>query len=76
LASSLDDVDKVLFVVDRKDLDYQTMREYDRFQEGAANGNSSTKVLQSQLEDHSVRIIITTIQKLSLFIGRNKQHDI
>ncbi|MFZ4829040.1 MAG: type I restriction endonuclease subunit R [Phototrophicaceae bacterium] len=76
LASSLEYVDKVLFVVDRKDLDYQTMREYDRFQEGAANGNSSTKVLQSQLENNSVKIIITTIQKLSLFIGRNKQHDI
>jgi type I restriction enzyme R subunit len=76
LATQLDYVDKVLFVVDRKDLDYQTMREYDRFQKGAANGNTSTQVLQRQLEDDSSRIIITTIQKLGLFVSRNKQHDI
>lgn len=76
LATQLDYVDKVLFVVDRKDLDYQTMREYDRFQKGAANGNTSTQVLQRQLEDASSRIIITTIQKLGLFVSRNKQHDI
>lgn len=76
LATQLDYVDKVLFVVDRKDLDYQTMREYDRFQKGAANGNTSTQVLQRQLEDDTSRIIITTIQKLSLFVSRNKQHDI
>ena len=67
---------KVLFVVDRKDLDYQTMREYDRFEKGAANSNTSTKVLKRQLEDPSARIIITTIQKLSTFIGSNKGHDI
>lgn len=76
LASQLDYVDKVLFVVDRKDLDYQTMREYDRFQKGAANGNTSTQVLQKQLEDTSSRIIITTIQKLGLFVARNKEHEI
>lgn len=76
LATQLDYVDKVVFVVDRKDLDYQTMREYDRFQKGAANGNTSTQVLQRQLEDDSSRIIITTIQKLGLFVSRNKQHDI
>ncbi len=83
LASALPSVDKVLFVVDRKDLDYQTMKEYDRFQEGAANGNASTRVLQRQLEDkdekgvpHEYKIIVTTIQKLSMFIGKNKQHDI
>jgi type I restriction enzyme R subunit len=76
LATQLDYVDKVVFVVDRKDLDYQTMREYDRFQKGAANGNTSTQVLQRQLEDDSSRIIITTIQKLGLFVSRNKPHDI
>ncbi len=54
----------MLFVVDRKDLDYQTMREYDRFEKGAANSNTSTAVLKKQLEDPSARIIITTIQKL------------
>jgi type I restriction enzyme R subunit len=76
LASKLSDVDKVLFVVDRKDLDYQTMREYDRFQKGAANSNTSTAVLKKQLEDPSAKIIITTIQKLSTFISGNKGHAI
>jgi len=76
LASRLGDVGKVLFVVDRKDLDYQTMREYDRFEKGAANSNSSTAVLKRQLEDPSARIIITTIQKLSAFVAKNKGHAI
>jgi type I restriction enzyme R subunit len=76
LASKLSHVDKVLFVVDRKDLDYQTMREYDRFEKGAANSNTSTAVLKRQLEDPSAKIIITTIQKLSTFIGANKGHAI
>jgi type I restriction enzyme R subunit len=76
LASTLPSVDKVLFVVDRKDLDYQTMREYDRFEKGAANSNTSTAVLKKQLEDPGARIIITTIQKLSTFIGANKGHAI
>lgn len=76
LASKLPSVDKVLFVVDRKDLDYQTMREYDRFERGAANSNTSTAVLKKQLEDPNARIIITTIQKLSTFITGNKGHSI
>ncbi len=83
LASRLPYIDKVLFVVDRKDLDYQTMKEYDRFEKGAANSNTSTKVLQRQLEDrdekgnpHEYRIIITTIQKLSNFVNRNKNHEV
>ena len=76
LASKLDYIDKVLFVVDRKDLDYQTMKEYDRFEKGAANSNSSTKILKSQLEDTNKKIIITTIQKLDIFISKNKKHDI
>ena len=76
LSSKLPYVDKVLFVVDRKDLDYQTMREYDRFEKGAANSNTSTKVLQKQLENPDARIIITTIQKLSVFIEKNKGHDV
>src|SRR5690625_1140358 len=76
LASQLDSVDKVLFVVDRKDLDYQTMREYDRFEKGAANSNTSTAILKRQLEDPSKRIIITTIQKLSTFIKANKGHEV
>lgn len=76
LASNLEYIDKVLFVVDRKDLDYQTMKEYDRFQKGAANGNRSTKILKKQLEDNTSRIIVTTIQKLSEFVKRNKNHPI
>ncbi|MGS0560539.1 type I restriction endonuclease subunit R [Microbacterium aurugineum] len=76
IASKLSSVDKVLFVVDRKDLDYQTMREYDRFEKGAANSNASTAVLKKQLEDPSKKIIITTIQKLSTFIKANKGHEI
>lgn len=76
LATKQDGVDKVLFVVDRKDLDYQTMREYDRFQKGAANSNASTAILKQQLEDPNARIIITTIQKLSRFIESNDTHKI
>lgn len=76
LASKLPDVAKVLFVVDRKDLDYQTMREYDRFEKGAANSNASTAILKKQLEDPNARIIITTIQKLSTFIKANRGHEI
>ena len=76
LATSLPSIDKVLFVVDRKDLDYQTMKEYDRFEKGAANGNTSTRILQKQLGDNDSKIIITTIQKLDIFIRRNKEHPI
>ncbi len=83
LASNMPFIDKVIFVVDRKDLDYQTMKEYDRFEKGAANGNNSTKVLQRQLEDrnqhggfHQYKIIVTTIQKLDVFVKKNKKHDI
>ena len=76
LASRLEDVEKVVFVVDRKDLDYQTMREYERFEKGAANSNVSTSVLKRQLEDPDARIIITTIQKLSRFVDQNKGHSI
>lgn len=83
LATRLPYVDKVLFVVDRKDLDYQTIKEYERFEKGAANGNKSTKVLQRQLENrdekgnlHEYKIIVTTIQKLDVFITKNKSHPI
>lgn len=76
LVSKLLYVDKVVFVVDRKDLDYQTMREYDKFEKGAANSNTSTAVLTRQLGDPNARIIITTIQKLDRFITRNAGHEI
>jgi len=83
LASRLPYIDKVLFVVDRKDLDYQTMKEYDRFEKGAANGNKSTRILRRQLENvnekggyKAYKIIVTTIQKLESFIRKNPQHPI
>ena len=76
LASTLPYIDKVLFVVDRKDLDYQTMKEYDRFEKGAANSNTSTAILKKQLEDPNAHIIITTIQKLATFIKKNPGHEV
>ncbi|PXY81578.1 type I restriction endonuclease subunit R [Bifidobacterium asteroides] len=76
LATQIEGVEKVLFVVDRKDLDYQTMREYDSFEKGAANSNTSTKILKRQLKDPSVQIIITTIQKLSNFIENNSHQQV
>lgn len=76
LATKLTDIDKVLFVVDRKDLDYQTIKEYDRFEKGAANGNRSTKILTEQIENENAKIIVTTIQKLDSFISKNKHHPI
>ena len=76
LASQLPYVDKVLFVVDRKDLDYQTMKEYDRFEKGAANSNTSTAILKKQLENSNTTIIITTIQKLATFIKKNSGHEV
>lgn len=83
LICNLDGIEKVIFVVDRTDLDYQTMKEYDKFEKGAANGNKDTTILQRQLEDkdekgnpHKYKIIVTTIQKLAVFLKRNKTHDI
>ena len=76
LASGMDGVDKVLFVVDRKDLDYQTMREYDRFEKGAVDGSESTAVLSRHLGDPEKHILVTTIQKLACFIKKNAKHDV
>lgn len=76
LASKLPYIDKVLFVVDRKDLDYQTMREYDNFQKDAANSNTNVTILERQLNDPTCHIIITTIQKLSILVKRNKNMDV
>ncbi len=76
IASKLSHIKKVLFVVDRKDLDYQTMKEYDKFEKGSANSNTSTAKLQKQLEKPDSKIIITTIQKLDKFIKKNKDHSI
>lgn len=75
LASKLPMVDKVLFVVDRKDLDYQTMKEYDNFEKDAANSNANAAILLRQLNDPDSRIIITTIQKLSNLLKSGKDID-
>ncbi len=78
IARDLDFVDKILFVVDRQDLDYQTMREFNSFQEGSANSNSSTKILTQQIESDldDSKVIVTTIQKLSNFIKQNPKHEV
>ena len=76
LASRMDGVDKVLFVVDRKDLDYQTMKEYNRFQKDAVNGSEDTRALDENLRDDTKRICVTTIQKLSVLVSRCRTHPI
>ena len=76
LVSGMDGIDKVMFVVDRKDLDYQTMREYNKFEENSVNCNKNTETLKRNLENPSCRILVTTIQKLSVFIKKNPTHDI
>ena len=76
LASQSDGVSKVLFVVDRKDLDYQTMKEYDRLEKDSANSNTNTAILARQLADPNAKIIITTIQKFAKFISANKGHKV
>jgi len=76
LASRLPSVDKVLFVVDRKDLDWQTQKEYDRFEKGAANASTSTAALSKNLADPERRIVITTIQKLARLVQSEKGHSV
>ncbi|WP_061286487.1 type I restriction endonuclease subunit R [Leptospira interrogans] len=68
LATELDFIDKVFFVVDRKDLDYQTMKEYQRFSPDSVNGSDSTAGLKRNLELDDNKIIVTTIQKLNNLI--------
>ena len=68
LATELNYIDKVLFVVDRKDLDYQTMKEYQRFSPGSVNGSENTAGLKRNIEKADNKIIVTTIQKLNNLI--------
>ena len=77
LAKDLEYIDKVLFVVDRQDLDYQTIKEYEKFQEGSVLSNRSSKVLQQQLEDldQDKKVIITTIQKLTNFVKNSNSKN-
>lgn len=76
LATSLPYIDKVFFVVDRKDLDYQTMKEYQKFQADSVNGSKDTKELKRSIEKQDNKIVVTTIQKLNEFIKRNPSHEI
>jgi type I restriction enzyme R subunit len=72
LATELDYIDKVFFVVDRKDLDFQTMKEYQRFSPDSVNGSDSTAGLKANLAKDDNKIIVTTIQKLNNLIKNEK----
>lgn len=74
LASGITGVEKVIFVVDRKDLDTQTIKYYNKFQKDCVKFNKSTKKLEERLNDNNHKIIVTTIQKLSIFVKNNKGH--
>ena len=76
LATELDYIDKVFFVVDRKDLDYQTMKEYQKFQPDSVNGSKDTKELKRSIEKQDNKIVVTTIQKLNEFVKKNPIHEI
>ena len=73
LATEIEGIYKVVFIVDRQDLDYQTMKEYDKFCPNCANGNANSQILLSQLQpSDSSHIIITTIQKMASLLKKNK----
>jgi len=76
LATELDFIDKVFFVVDRKDLDYQTMKEYQRFSPDSVNGSDSTAGLKQNLDKDDNKIIVTTIQKLNHLMKSESDLDI
>lgn len=76
LAAGMEGVDKVLFVVDRKDLDHQTIQEYNKYAEGTVSANQSTRQLANQINDPSTPIIVTTIQKLATFVKSHRGHAI
>ncbi len=76
LATELEFIDKVFFVVDRKDLDYQTMKEYQRFSPDSVNGSENTAGLKRNIEKDDNKIIVTTIQKLNNFMKTESNHPI
>ena len=76
LAARMEGVKKVLFVVDRQDLDYQTMKEYDNFEKDCANSNSNSEILKRQLKDKTATIIITTIQKLTIVLKKKTDDEL
>src|SRR5690606_28399118 len=76
LATQLDFIDKVFFVVDRKDLDFQTMREYQKFSPDSVNGSDSTAGLKRNIDKSDNKIIVTTIQKLNNLMKGDADLDI
>ncbi len=70
ILSRMPDIKKVLFVVDRKDLDIQTTKEFNSFSEGSVDGTDNTRMLVKQLQDKNRKLIVTTVQKLDIAIGR------
>ncbi len=76
LATEMDEVDKVFFVVDRKDLDFQTMKEYQRFSPDSVNGSENTSGLKRNIEAVDNKIIVTTIQKLNNFMKSEADHEV
>lgn len=76
LATELDFIDKVFFVVDRKDLDYQTIKEYQRFDPDSVNGTDSTKALLRNIERDDRKITVTTIQKLTRLLKSQEKLDV
>ena len=73
ILQNIENVKKVLFVVDRKDLDYQTIREFNHFSEGSVDGTNNTKSLIEQLTNKNVKLIVTTIQKLNIVVKHLKR---
>ncbi len=76
LATKLDFIDKVFFVVDRKDLDFQTMKEYQKFSPDSVNGSNSTRGLKNNIEKDDNKIVVTTIQKLNNLMKKEKDLEI
>lgn len=76
LATNLPYIDKVFFIVDRKDLDYQAIKEYEKFQKGCVSEIGSTNALKNAIEKNDNKIIVTTIQKLNNFIKNNRNHGV
>lgn len=76
LATNLEFIDKVFFVVDRKDLDYQTIKEYQRFEKDSVSSNKDTKALKKSIENKNTKIVVTTIQKFNEFVKKNPKHEI
>ena len=72
LATELDFIDKVFFVVDRKDLDFQTMKEYQKFSPDSVNGSDNTAGLKNNMEKKDNKIVVTTIQKLNNLLKNEK----